>query len=215
MTRTMKDKDNQMETSNRVFNCFSFLLELWYNSNEKRKTKGKEWKTTSCRGRAFSRSLWISPNRPRCCCPSDSCLGDRKVCIRCQKLKREEYIKEFIVCKAKPRALPMWYNQMHCIQKHLNFKTRYIATYIKKAHNLALSFSSSWDKILPVLVCLRDPPPVYVGQVGWLRSTTRDQWWVTALRAVWGVRAVIARVTTSSTTATTTTTTAWGVRELL
>ena len=101
MTRTMKDKDNQMETSNRVFNCFSFLLELWYNSNEKRKTKGKEWKTTSCRGRAFSRSLWIPPNRPRCCCPSDSCLGDRKVCIRCQKLKREEYIKEFIVCKAK------------------------------------------------------------------------------------------------------------------
>ena len=137
MTRTMKDKDNQMETSNRVFNCFSFLLELRYNSNEKRKTKGKEWKTTSCRGRAFSRSLWISPNRPRCCCPSDSCLGDRKVCIWCQKLKREEYIKEFIVCKAKPRALPMWYNQMHCIQKHLNFNTRYIATYIKKAHNLA------------------------------------------------------------------------------
>ena len=140
MTRTMKDKDNQMETSNRVFNCFSFLLELWYNSNEKRKTKGKEWKTTSCRGRAFSKSLWIPPNRPRCCCPSDSCLGDRKVCIRCQKLKREEYIKEFIVCKAKPRALPMWYNQMHCKQKHLNFKTRYIATYIKEAHNLASLF---------------------------------------------------------------------------
>ena len=34
----------------------------------------------------------------------------------------------------------MWYNQMHCKQKHLNFKTRYIATYIKEAHNLASLF---------------------------------------------------------------------------
>ena len=127
-----KDKERKRQSTGNIKESIQLQFQ---QKRKKARNERQPW-----RGRAFSRSLWISPNSPRCCCPSDSSLGDRKVCIRCQKLKREEYIKGFIVCKAKPRALPMWYNQMHCKQKHLNFKTRYIATYIKEAHNLASLF---------------------------------------------------------------------------